>query len=258
MSPSARTRSSKDIAEIDSLKRKVADLQSQLNQSKSASPESSSRSTETSQGHQIDTIGSLSLHDTELSLVEESRSTFLGPSSAAAFATTPSEDEYSEDEYSDTDSQAEDHTFPFQSSSKSNWANLTSVLPDRQEADRLAQLYFNSHGIVFEAVPEPAFQSLYLHTAYGSSVQRLRMSTPGNINPVDVQRLAVVYGILAIGALFDETKPARSKQAKTYFVAAQRCLGITHFLFSPSMASVQALHLFTSFIFLTHRHSFVR
>jgi hypothetical protein len=144
--------------------------------------------------------------------------------------------------------------FPFVSN-KRTWQHLIDALPRREHAEMLTEIYFNFVSHLFEPVQKTVFIKLYLHVAYSHSVQRYHASNL-HVKHIDVQRLAVVYAVLALGAAYDVDAPTpRMQEAKLYSKASQMCLSTSQFMLHPTIASVECLQLLATFAFNTSKQA---
>lgn len=138
---------------------------------------------------------------------------------------------------------------------KRTWIHLIDALPRRDHAEMLADVYYRYVSHLFEPVPKTVFYQLHLNTAFSHASQRFQASSM-HVKHIDVQRLAVVYAVLALGAAYDVDSPAsRMQEAKLYAKASQLCLSTSQFMLHPTIASVECLQLLATFAFNTSKQA---
>lgn len=145
-------------------------------------------------------------------------------------------------------------TFPFtQRNGRARLPMLLAQLPSRQDARHLAEVYFDvcsymcarnvftcivfvDHAFRYEPCQRDIFDSRIFPAAYPEP-------SLDHQEPIHAHRLALIFAIFALGALFDLEKPLRSSEAEHYATLAQECLSSSHFLSEPTLAAVQTLIL---------------
>lgn len=70
--------------------------------------------------------------------------------------------------------------------------------------------------------------------------------------PLPLEQLALVFMVLALGVSFDLNAEVRDSRSAKYHSIAQSCLTSARFLNVPSLASIQCLHLMSTWQLVTH------
>ncbi|ORX39541.1 fungal-specific transcription factor domain-domain-containing protein [Kockovaella imperatae] len=131
-------------------------------------------------------------------------------------------------------------TFPFHSRLDS-WSILEagSKLPEPTRLRRLIDVYFAETPWRFAPVSRNYFDGV------------LDLVTSGNSNSSLIQQaaqLAMIFGLISVGCLFDASVPSHSDEAKSYSMLSLHCLGIANFLTHTSTACLVSLHLYCCFL----------
>lgn len=94
---------------------------------------------------------------------------------------------------------------------------------------------------MFEPLRRDSFEK-YLAAAYTFNMP----------DPLPLEQLACVFIIMALGVSFDLETEFRDPQSTKYHNIAQACLTNAKFLNVPSLASIQCLHLMSTWQLTTH------
>ena len=70
--------------------------------------------------------------------------------------------------------------------------------------------------------------------------------------PLPLEQLALVFTVLALGVSLDLNADIRDARSPKYHSIAQACLTSARFLNVPSLASIQCLHLMSTWQLITH------
>lgn len=104
-----------------------------------------------------------------------------------------------------------------------------------------ADMHFLHHLQMFEPVRRDVFDK-YLAAAYNFGIS----------DALPLEQLACVFMIIALGVSFDLEAEFRDPRSSKYHNIAQSCLTSAKFLNVPSLASIQALHLMSTWQLTTH------
>ncbi|WAR60197.1 hypothetical protein PtB15_9B134 [Puccinia triticina] len=185
----------------------------------------------------IDGIGTLNVSD-------DGRSRFLGLSASSAFF----DGDWSDcDSLSSTPGTSEDPNETSESPSPFTFQvlmgrsaldpnQLKRYLPDRHEAERLGNVYYNYVFHLYELLTRTEFSAL-LDEMYDD-----------HRNEICIGRLALLYSIFSLSVLFDPAVQALHPDARKWHDAAETCLRSTDYLSSPSLAIVQAIHAMGTYV----------
>ncbi|GAA5967730.1 hypothetical protein JCM11641_005747 [Rhodosporidiobolus odoratus] len=186
-----------------------------------------------------------------LSIGESGRTRFLGPAAGSAY--------YFEDDDPATASSADGGSvleedplaadqiarYPFIQLGSlypkaSEIERLRTFLPPTEEAKRLSDNYWNYLSFQFTPVSAADFWNDYFPSAY----------TPHAPHP---SKLACVYVILSLGAVFDPSAPSTpNPTAHTYFTLSQTVLSASRFLANSTLAAIQTLQLSANYLLNYH------
>ncbi|KAI7946657.1 hypothetical protein MJO29_011184 [Puccinia striiformis f. sp. tritici] len=185
----------------------------------------------------IDGIGTLNVSD-------DGRSRFLGLSASSAFF----DGDWSDcDSASSTPGTSEDPNETSESSSPFTFQalngrpgldpnQLKAYLPERHDAERLGNVYYNYVFHLYELLTRTEYSTL-LDEMYDD-----------HRNEICIGRLALLYSIFSLSVLFDPTVQALHPDARKWHDAAETCLRSTDYLASPSLATVQAIHTMGTYV----------
>lgn len=70
--------------------------------------------------------------------------------------------------------------------------------------------------------------------------------------PLPLEQLALVFTVIALGLSFDLQADIRDSRSSKYHSIAQACLTSARFLNVPSLASIQCLHLMSTWQMIMH------
>ncbi|KAM0750926.1 hypothetical protein T439DRAFT_380761 [Meredithblackwellia eburnea MCA 4105] len=114
---------------------------------------------------------------------------------------------------------------------------LRGMLPPREEAERLARIYFDVCAFMFSPMEAAQLFEEYLPNAYQPQ------------HPQGPQ-LACVFVILALGIMFDRNQPPTPhSDAVQYFALSQSTLAASRFLSTATIATVQVIQLSGNYLF---------
>lgn len=95
---------------------------------------------------------------------------------------------------------------------------------------------------MFEPLKRAMFET-HLNAAYEFSK---------DLHPITLEQLALVFMVFALGVLFDLDSDPRDPRASKYHTIAQACLTSAKFLNIPSLASIQCLHMMSTWHLTSH------
>ncbi|CDZ98883.1 Zn(2)-C6 fungal-type DNA-binding domain [Phaffia rhodozyma] len=116
---------------------------------------------------------------------------------------------------------------------------LVGMLPTREEAWGLSEVYWRNGSWMYDVISKREFDDELFPYVYGSPT----VST--SIQHMNVHKLAVFYMVLCLGALFDLNNPPFNQRARRYCDLAKLCLAINP---SGSVAYIQAIQLMGSYL----------
>ncbi|KAA1468740.1 hypothetical protein DENSPDRAFT_834151 [Dentipellis sp. KUC8613] len=194
----------------------------------------------------IDAVGSLSIS-------EKGRTNFFGQTANSWYllkneAGSSDEDEVASPEVPlPTDIPWLAHAFPFNTtrSSDSIRGSLLGLLPNASKARQLADIYFQHAAWMYTPIDQREFHDSIFLRIYDPHVV-----TPEH-DPIASHRLAVLYMILALGALLDLEKPANSYDATQYFQLGRAALALDSVFEEQSITAIQALVIMSHYMFLS-------
>lgn len=172
----------------------------------------------------------------QLSITAGGRSRFFGPN-AAAHILPDDEDEDARDEQRLADDGSglglRSQTwgaFPFCFQSwESIVGDAQASLPAFEEVQRVCDVYWTASSWRFEPITKTYLEPLLLEVYAAMSTKRRRRHA---------SELAVVCAVLAIGYLFDETRPPHSGEAQHFNALSLACLSAADFLTNTSVATL--------------------
>ncbi|KAI0065627.1 hypothetical protein BV25DRAFT_1714330 [Artomyces pyxidatus] len=194
----------------------------------------------------IDAVGSLSISDT-------GRTSFFGQTANSWYLL---QNEENDDDDFEPPASPEvtlpthvpwlSHAFPFAGVDKSVEevrATLFSYLPDAATAQNLADIYYRNAAWMYMPIEQNDF--------YESILTRVYEPQAGSEDRIESHRLAVIYMILAIGALVDLDRPPHSYDANHYYHLGRAALAVDSIFEEQSIPAIQALVLMSHFMFLS-------
>ncbi|KAG9248453.1 fungal-specific transcription factor domain-containing protein [Calycina marina] len=115
------------------------------------------------------------------------------------------------------------------------------VLPEKMQADLLLDQYFECVDPVYPMIHRQNFYADYTH--FWSLPLSEKVKTDGAL-------IALIFALLAMGAQFITTTPAKERQstAKFYISASHQSLHVSSYLSTASVRSIQAMVLITYFL----------
>jgi hypothetical protein len=170
----------------------------------------------------------------QLSITAGGRSRFFGPN-AAAHILPDDEDEDTRDEQrlADDGFGLRSQTwgaFPFCFQSwESIVGDAQASLPALEEVQRICDVYWTASSWRFEPITKSYLEPLLLEVYAAMTTKRRRRHAA---------ELAVVCAVLAIGYLFDETRPPHSAEAQHFNALSLACLSAADFLTNTSVATL--------------------
>ncbi|KIY70755.1 hypothetical protein CYLTODRAFT_419434 [Cylindrobasidium torrendii FP15055 ss-10] len=188
-----------------------------------------------------------------LSLSERGKSSFFGPGANSWYLLK--NEEGSEEEHEEvspfqishlpSDIPWLAHVFPFASVATNNAENirrtLIGFLPAETEASRLCQLYYQHAAWMYTPITHEDFLQTIFRPVYGQGSTDADILSPHN--------LALLFMVLAMGALTDLDLPAHSPQAMQYFHLGRAALAIKPIFEDQSIQAIQTLLLMCHFMF---------
>ncbi|WWC88880.1 uncharacterized protein L201_003795 [Kwoniella dendrophila CBS 6074] len=134
--------------------------------------------------------------------------------------------------------------FPFRSQHLSS-DELLARLPPLEEASVLVECYFRYFAWHFDVVPRQSFKPIFdrIYSAVMSSQQQRVVS----------QELALLYIILALGALHSLELRPNDPSAENYCNLSKACLAKGDFLVHTTLAGVQTLHIMGHYMLETEK-----
>ncbi|KAI0629194.1 hypothetical protein C8Q77DRAFT_1066223 [Trametes polyzona] len=121
---------------------------------------------------------------------------------------------------------------------------VVAALPKREEAQRLATIYFKHAAWMYTPIPEAEFNESILARVYDHRMQ----NDPA---PMDAHRLAVLCFVLGLGTLLDLDKPSLSAEAMGFYQLGRAALSVDSILESQSIPAIQAVILICHYMFLS-------
>jgi hypothetical protein len=172
----------------------------------------------------------------QLSITAGGRSRFFGPN-AAAHILPDDEDEDARDEQRLADDGSglglRSQTwgaFPFCFQSwESIVGDAQASFPAFEEVQRVCDVYWTASSWRFEPITKTYLEPLLLEVYAAMTTKRRRRHAA---------ELAVVCAVLAIGYLFDETRPPHSAEAQHFNALSLACLSAADFLTNTSVATL--------------------
>ncbi|GAA6049994.1 hypothetical protein NBRC10513_001336 [Rhodotorula toruloides] len=117
---------------------------------------------------------------------------------------------------------------------------IQDLLPAKEEATRLAQVYWDRCAYMFAPICHETYWDDYFPTAFSSDPQGVNTGT----------KLACVVMTLSLGSIFDPSAPPiLSPLAHRFYAAGQAALSASRFLSHPTLAGIQAIHLSVNILF---------
>ncbi|BGP26263.1 hypothetical protein JCM10295v2_005208 [Rhodotorula toruloides] len=117
---------------------------------------------------------------------------------------------------------------------------IQDLLPVREEATRLARVYWDRCAYMFAPICHETYWDDYFPTAFSSDPQGVNTGT----------KLACVFMTLSLGSIFDlSAPPIPSPNAHRFYAAGQAALSASRFLSHPTLAGIQAIHLSVNILF---------
>jgi hypothetical protein len=121
-------------------------------------------------------------------------------------------------------------------------AHLQPRLPPREQALRLASIYFATWTYMWDPLPRSDFDEIFSAFYDARSDQ---------VSAVEPHRLAVLFMVLSLGAHFDERTEVSSILSRSLYSNAWGALSLSNFTEVPSLEALTALHLMG--LYLTSR-----
>ncbi|KAI0305961.1 hypothetical protein B0F90DRAFT_1808515 [Multifurca ochricompacta] len=194
----------------------------------------------------IDAVGSLSISDT-------GRTNFYGQT-ANSYNEAGSEEE--DDVTSPTSVELpmpntlpwRSHAFPFASNVVGNVEDVRTMLlnnlPDTNTVRRQLDIYWRHASWMYTPIEQSDF--------YGSIYNRVfDLEAGSDYDRIQSHRIAVVYMMLAIGALLDLDAPPHSYDASHYYQLGRAALSVDSIFEEQSIPAIQALLLMSHYMFLS-------
>jgi hypothetical protein len=140
------------------------------------------------------------------------------------------------------------HAFPFASNVAGNIedvrAMLLNSLPDTNTIRRQLDIYWRHASWMYTPIEQNDF--------YGSIYSRVfDPDTGSDHDRIQSHRIAVVYLMLAIGALLDVDAPPQSYDASHYYQLGRAALSVDPIFEEQSIPAIQALLLMSHYMFLS-------
>ncbi|KAI0272646.1 fungal-specific transcription factor domain-containing protein [Gloeopeniophorella convolvens] len=140
------------------------------------------------------------------------------------------------------------HAFPFASniagSAEEVRALLMSSLPDLNTVQRQIDIYWRHASWMYTPIDQKDFYSSIYGRVFGPS------DASADHDRIQSHRIAVVYMMLAIGALLDLDAPSHSDDATHYFQLGRAALSVDSIFEEQSIPAIQALLLMSHYMFL--------
>ncbi|KAF9059484.1 hypothetical protein BDP27DRAFT_1238729 [Rhodocollybia butyracea] len=193
----------------------------------------------------IDAMGSLSISD-------RGRSTFFGQTANSRVSSdeeeSPASDEEEKSSASDPSMPSNDpwisYAFPFTPASLNKDVvrnNIIGLLPDVSLARRLCELYYQHAAWMYTPISKPEFYETVFRPIYD-----VNAAFPN----IGSHSLALIYMILAIGALLDLDQQSHSPAASRFYELGQAALAIDSVFEEQSIPAIQALVLMCHYMVL--------
>lgn len=115
---------------------------------------------------------------------------------------------------------------------------LESYLPPWTRAEELGRILLENMSWMFQIVTFQQVAHNLIPAIYGPKCGR-----PSNLKHAGPHDLALLFGVLAVGALADLSLPPYNKVAQRYYVLSRVALAIDPILENTSLSTVKALHL---------------
>ncbi|KAJ3753480.1 hypothetical protein EV360DRAFT_97010 [Lentinula raphanica] len=135
-------------------------------------------------------------------------------------------------------------TFPFTPTPMNRDAvrnNIISLLPDRSSAQQLSQQYFQHAAWMYNPISKADFFDMVFRPIYNSN---------SGFPVIRSHYLAIMFMVLAIGALLDTDRPAHSQEATQYYELGKAALVVDSVFEDQSISAIQALLLISHYMFL--------
>ncbi|EMS22964.1 hypothetical protein NBRC10512_005311 [Rhodotorula toruloides] len=117
---------------------------------------------------------------------------------------------------------------------------IQDLLPAKEEATRLAQVYWDRCAYMFAPICHETYWDDYFPTAFSSDPQGVNTGT----------KLACVFMTLSLGSIFDPSAPPiPSPLVHRFYAAGQAALSASRFLSHPTLAGIQAIHMSVNILF---------
>ncbi|KAI0321025.1 fungal-specific transcription factor domain-containing protein [Amylostereum chailletii] len=198
----------------------------------------------------IDAVGSLSISNT-------GKTNFFGQTANSWYLLQNEEGSGEEDEAGASEvSMPNDvtwlsHSFPFtqtldHATAEHLRATIISRLPDASKARHLIDIYYQHAGWMYRPVDPTEMEAIFIRV-YEPQVS-LELDT------IQSHRVAVIYMMLAIGALMDLERPAYSYDANHYYQLARAALAVDSVFEEQSIPAIQALVLMAHYMFFAEIH----
>ncbi|WVW85195.1 hypothetical protein I302_107233 [Kwoniella bestiolae CBS 10118] len=196
-----------------------------------------------------------------LMLSEGGRSKYLGPTAASEWlkdqectdpTESPSASRYPSPERQGPAIAAQEAQtsalFPFKGQHQS-MESLIAKLPSMDEGSIMIDSYYRYFAWHYNVAPRERFQPIF-NAAY----QELHGASHGTGNRrIKPQELALVFSVLAMGALHNLELRPNDPCAEVYCALAKACLAKGDFLVHTTLAGIQALHIMAHYFLETER-----
>ncbi|KAE9401060.1 hypothetical protein BT96DRAFT_992419 [Gymnopus androsaceus JB14] len=142
------------------------------------------------------------------------------------------------------------HSFPFSEQvDHSMRRKLIAYLPKAAVARRHCQNFFRYGAWQYTPISETEFKTTIFQPWYEPD------ATPYEEDPLGSHNLAVLFLVLALGALLDLEAQSHSPEAKWYYQLGRAALGLESVLDSSSLSTIQALVLLSFYMLLDDIHN---
>ncbi|KAF9078127.1 fungal-specific transcription factor domain-containing protein [Rhodocollybia butyracea] len=191
----------------------------------------------------IDAMGSLSISD-------GGRSTFFGQTANSWYLLRNEQgsDEEEKSPASDPSMPSDvpwiSYAFPFTPASLNKDAvrnNIIGLLPDVSLARRLCELYYQHAAWMYTPISKPEFYETVFRPIYDANAAFPNIGS---------HNLALMYMILAIGALLDFDQQSHSPAASRFYELGRAALAVDSVFEEQSIPAIQALVLMCHYMFL--------
>ncbi|KAJ3827826.1 fungal-specific transcription factor domain-containing protein [Lentinula raphanica] len=119
--------------------------------------------------------------------------------------------------------------------------SIINLLPDPSSAQRLCELYYRHAAWMYNPVSKAEFYGMVYRPIYNSE---------SGFPVIRSHYLAIMFMVLAIGALLDTDRPAHSQEATQYYELGRAALAVDSVFEDQSISAIQALLLMCHYMFL--------